>query len=260
MILDDIVEKRKEQLQAEMAAVSFGDIKSQAANTDALPPHRFRDALKKQGLSVIAEVKKASPSKSVIRADFNPLQIAVEYQNAGADALSCLTEEYYFQGSSHYLKNIRKHVEIPILRKDFIIHPYQIYEAKVIGADAILLIAAILPFDKLVEFKGIAEELGLDSLIEVHDLNEMQIAVDAKSEIIGINNRNLKTFEVKLSNTKELANHAPKNCVLVSESGITSNKDMKSIRSYGADAVLIGETLMRSSDIAECLKDLRKDV
>lgn len=259
MILDDIIEKRKIQLEREKSAVSFQEIKRQALDMKT-PCRDFYNALKGNSLSVIAEVKKASPSKSVIKEDFRPVETAKTYELAGANAISCLTEEHYFQGSSQYLRDIRKAVDIPILRKDFIFDEYQIYEARAIGADAVLLIAAVLDSDTMKHFKEIAEGLGMNCLFESHNEEELESILKCSPKIVGINNRNLKTFEVSLENTAKLSSLIPENCVLVSESGIAGNSDMKTVRAAGADAVLIGETLMRSCNIKDTMNALRKDV
>lgn len=256
MILDEIIEKRKLQLEKEMAKVSFENIKKEALNTD-LNKRDFKSAISGDNLSVICEVKKASPSKGLIRPDFHPVEIAREYESAGADAISCLTEEHYFQGSSEYLKSIAECVNIPILRKDFIIDEYQIYEARAIGASAILLIAAVLDEETLSRFYKLASSLSLDCLVEVHNESELEKALNIGADIIGINNRNLKTFNVDLNTTGRLATLIPKDKVIVSESGIKDNIDMKAVRSLGASAVLIGETLMRSNNISTTLKELR---
>lgn len=259
MILDDIVHFRKEQLEREMSAVSFEEIKKAAEKIDR-PCKGFGKALKAQGLSVIAEVKKASPSKGLIQPDFHPAENGEAYEKAGAAAISCLTEEHYFMGSSDYFRAVREKVSIPMLRKDFIIEPYQIYEARVMGADAVLLIAALLDTQKMSEYRKIAESLDLDVLAESHDEYELDSVLNAGCSIVGVNNRNLKTFEVSLDTTKKLLDTIPKDYVRVSESGIKNNEDMRIIRSYGADAVLIGETLMRSGldGIADCMKSLKE--
>lgn len=256
MILDKIVAKRKEQLEREIRKISRDEMCRMAEET-ARPVISLYDALKKDTLSVIAEVKKASPSKSVIREDFQPVEIAKQYEQSGANAISCLTEEFYFQGSSSYLSDIRKNVNLPILRKDFIFDEYQINEARVIGANAILLIAAILNTQTLIRFKNLADSLGMECLFEVHNEEELESVLHANPKIVGINNRNLKTFEVSLDTTKMLAKKIPEHCVVVSESGIADNEDMKSVKSYGADAVLIGEAFMRSENIAETMRQLR---
>lgn len=285
MILDDIVAKRREQLAREMELISLDEIikicgagiesESVMSNrgdrievdleikTRAKPKlKRFYNAIKcgQLGrLAIISEVKKASPSKGIIKEDFNPVEIAVTYENAGAEAISVLTEEYYFKGCSQYLKQIKQAISIPILRKDFIIDEYQIYEAKAIGADAILLIVAILNKETLEKFLALAAGLQLDCLVEVHDKMELEIAISCGAGIIGINNRNLKTFEVSLETTKRLVSHIPDKyeCLVVSESGISTNNDMKELKACGANAVLVGETLMRSGNVKETLNALR---
>lgn len=260
MILDEIVEKRKIQLEREMASADFETVKKAAEKLDR-QCKSFKSALAKPDrLSVISEVKKASPSKGLIQPDFDPVKIAKEYETCGADAVSCLTEEHYFQGSSEYFKAIRQAIGLPMIRKDFIIDEYQIYEARLMGADAILLIAAVLDDEKLKRFGDTARSLGLDILAETHDESELERVLALDFDIIGINNRNLKTFEVTLETTARLAGMIPEGKVIVSESGIKDNADMKTVRSYGADAVLIGETLMRSGNIGATLTALRENV
>ena len=258
MILDDIVAKRKEQLARELAETDRQTMRTLALQTKR-PVLSFPDALRTGRLSIIAEVKKASPSKSVICADFHPVEQAIAYERAGANAISCLTEEHYFQGNSQYFRDIRTAVSIPMLRKDFIIDTYQIDEARVIGADAILLIAAILDAETMQQFYQYATELGLHCLFEAHNETEMQQVLDCGAKICGINNRNLKTFQVDLA-TQRLAAMVPKDCILVSESGMQSHDDLKTVRQYGADAVLIGETLMRSGNVATAMQTLRENL
>lgn len=255
MILDEIAEQRALQLKREKSAAPLEYVKKAAEK--AAPPMNFKGALSNNNLSVIAEVKKASPSKGIICKDFHPAEIAKNYEKAGADALSVLTEEFYFKGSSKYLKEIRRAVSIPILRKDFIIDPYQIYEARAIGADAVLLIAALLLPETLKEYAGIARSLGLACLMEAHNEEELEKVLKAGGNIIGINNRDLKTFNVDLDTTARLAKMVPKDCVIVSESGIKSHEDMQTVKSAGAKAVLIGETLMRSGGVAVTMRELR---
>ena len=259
MILDDIVAKRKEQLARELTKIDRQTMRSLALQTKR-SILSFPDALRTGRLSIIAEVKKASPSKSVICADFHPVEQAVAYERAGADAISCLTEEHYFQGSSQYFRDIRAAVSIPILRKDFIIDTYQIDEARVMGADAILLIAAILDAETMRQFYQYATKLGLHCLFEAHNEAEMQQILDCGAKICGINTRNLKTFQVDLATTQRLAAMVPKDCILVSESGMQSHEDLKTVRQYGADAVLIGETLMRSGNVATAMQTLRENL
>ena len=260
MILDEILEKRKIQLAGEKGKISLDELKKLIK---AAPETRsFKNALKAERISVIAEVKKASPSKGLIQPDFDPVKIAREYEKAGAAAISCLTEEHYFQGSSEYLREIRKNVNIPVLRKDFIFDSYQVYEARAIGADAVLLIAASLDDKKLEELFTLAKKLGMDVLGEAHDEAEVMRLANIGFDIIGVNNRNLKTFKVSLENTKRLSKLIPENAVFVCESGIKTNADMRFAHDCTADAVLIGETLMRSGaeGIADCMAALREGV
>lgn len=208
-------------------------------------------------LAVIAEVKKASPSAGTIAPDFNPIEIAEAYAAAGADALSILTDEKYFQGHLSYLAKIRERVELPILRKDFIIDEVQIFESVVAGADAILLIVAALEQDTLLLLLDTAQNYQLDVLVEVHDLEEMERALESGARIIGINNRNLRTFEVDLGTTELLSEEVGPDHILVSESGIFNGTDTKRIRSWGADAILVGEALMRAADKGAKMAELK---
>ena len=247
MILDEIVGKRKEQLARELQRTDRETMRKLALQTER-EVYSFPDALKSGRLSIIAEVKKASPSKSVICADFHPVEQAAAYERAGADAISCLTEEHYFQGSSDYFRAIREAVSIPMLRKDFIIDTYQIDEARVMGADAILLIAAILDAPTMRHFYEYATELGLHCLFEAHNEEEMEQVLACGAKICGI-----KT-------TERLAAMVPKDCILVSESGMQTHEDLAAVQNYGADAVLIGETLMRSGNIAVAMQQLRENL
>ena len=256
MILDDIVEKRKEQLQREKDNIEPQDMKEMALNSKN---HGFKEALKKSGLSVISEVKKASPSKGVIAEDFRPVETAIAYEDAGAAAISCLTEEHYFKGGSKYFADIRAKVDIPMLRKDFIFDEYQIYEAKLLGASAVLLICAILSEKELGQFLKMAHSLGLSALVEAHDEEEVARALHAGARIIGVNNRNLKDFTVDVKNSVRLRALIPPEVLYVSESGIRGAEDVAVLYKNGTDAVLIGETLMRSSDKAAMLQELKRD-
>lgn len=261
MILDDILKYRNEQLEHERSVCSLSEMKKRAEKKlSERTPLSLAKALKKDTLSCICEVKKASPSKGLIRPDFRPVDIAREYEAAGADAISCLTEEHYFQGSTAYLSDIRRVVNIPILRKDFIFDEYQVFEAAAAGADAVLLIAAMLEFKRFAALYRLACDLGLSVLAEVHNEEELKKISCAEPQILGVNNRDLKTFEVDLGTVKRLRPLAKYCDVFVSESGIRDNGDMRMVRSLGADAVLIGETLMRSESIADTLHGLRKDV
>ena len=259
MILDDIAARRREQLERDIANVPMTKVRAaaeEAAKTDT--GRSFKKALTTlPSPAIIAEVKKASPSKGIISEDFRPAEQAAAYEKAGAAAVSCLTEEYYFKGSAEYFKAVRKVVDIPMIRKDFIIDPYQIYEAKAMGADAILLIAAILSTEQMKEYREIAESLKMDVLAESHNETELTSVINAGCTIFGINNRNLKDFSVTLETTKCLAGLAPEGGIIVAESGIKTAEDMKFLADCGANAVLIGETLMRSGSVEESIKELR---
>lgn len=238
----------------------FTMIRKEAEVLPVLPEEKFLHALQKEEMSFICEVKKASPSKGVIAEDFPYVSIAKEYEAAGADAISVLTEPKWFLGSEEYLREIANQVQTPILRKDFTVDPYMIFEAKAIGASAILLICAILSAEELKEYLIIAKELGLSSLVEAHDEREIEMALKADAQIIGVNNRNLKDFSVDTSNAGNLRKYVPKEIVFVSESGIFSKEDVLAAKQSGADAVLIGEAFMRAKDKNAFLKELRSGV
>lgn len=218
----------------------------------------FRNAINRgEEVGLIAEVKKASPSVGIIAPNFNPINQAREYARGGAHALSVLTDEKYFQGKLSYLEDIRTQVDLPLLRKDFIVHEYQIYESSVAGADAILLIVAAFPDDAVLQHLfDTAATCHLDVLVEVHDLREMDRALDLGADIIGINNRNLKTFQVDLKTTEQLAEEIPSDCVAVSESGIKTEADVRFVREQGINAILVGETLMRADNIPAKIAEL----
>ena len=217
----------------------------------------FRNALQLgNDVAIIAEVKKASPSAGIIAADFNPLSIAREYARGGAHCLSVLTDQKYFHGDLAYLRQIREQVELPLLRKDFILHELQVYESVIAGADAILLIVASLGDQQLSQLYNIARNCQLDVLVEVHDLPEMERALELGADMIGINNRNLKTFEVDLATTEALAEEIPADTVAISESGIKEVEDIRRVRAAGINAVLIGETLMRAKNIPKKIREL----
>lgn len=222
------------------------------------PPRGFALALKQSPeIGIIAEVKKASPSKGVICADFDPAAIAASYERGGAEAISVLTDENFFQGSLSYIPLIRQTVKLPVLRKDFIIHELQIEQAHIFGADAILLIAAILDQGQISDYLQMSQELHMDVLVEVHDEKEMEKALAAGSTLIGINNRDLRDFSVDLKTTLRLRKEVPASIPVVSESGIRSIDDMKMLHEHGVAAVLIGETLMRAADREAALRELR---
>ncbi len=218
----------------------------------------FEEALGREGLSIISEVKKASPSKGVIAEDFPYLEIATTYEEAGADAISCLTEPDRFRGSDEYLKDIVKKVSIPVLRKDFTVDPYMIYQAKLMGASAVLLIAAILSDEELKNYFDIADRLGLSCLFEAHDAEEVKRCLAAGARIVGVNNRNLKDFTVDITNSVRLREMVPSDIIFVSESGIEKPEDVKILKENGTDAVLIGEMLMRSSDKKSLIGELKR--
>ena len=255
-ILAKICKQRAIQLESEKKRIPPAEMRRLAESAPARPG--FIAALEKPGLSCICEVKKASPSKGLIRPDFHPVELAREYEAAGADCISCLTEEHYFQGSSAFLRDIAQNVNIPILRKDFVIDEYMIYEAKAIGASAVLLIAAVLNDADMQAFFELAHSLGLDCLVEVHTAEEVARVQKLKPRLLGVNNRNLKTFAVDLAHTAELASLREPGQLFVSESGIRNNTDMHTVQANGADAVLIGETLMRSDNITATLRALRE--
>lgn len=246
MILDNIVTDKRKRLIEHKRRVSDLDMK-QAALSSGREGASFYEALSKEGLSIIGEFKKASPSLGTIENKL-PLENRISQYNDSVDAISCLTEEDHFLGSAEYLKEIRNISPLPILRKDFIIDPYQIYEAKVIGADAILLIAAILTDQEMKSFYSLAESLGLDSLVEVHNEEEMERALCLGAKIIGINNRNLKDFSINLETTQRLSKMAPKDVILVSESGVTDKEDIRFLKHSRVDALLIGRAFMESEN------------
>ncbi|MDR2554379.1 MAG: indole-3-glycerol phosphate synthase TrpC [Fibromonadaceae bacterium] len=254
MILNKIAEKTRERVENLKKAKPFAEIKMQAESLPKDNAFAFEKALSVPELSFICEVKKASPSKGVIAEDFPYTDIAREYEEAGAAAISVLTEPDFFLGSDLYLKEISKVVNLPLLRKDFTIDPYQIYEAKIIGASAVLLICALLDTKTLAEYIEIADSLGLSAITETHDENEVKSALEAKARIIGVNNRDLKTFEVNIETSVKLRKLVPDNVLFVSESGIRTREDI--LRLGRVNAVLIGETLMRSEDKKAKIKSL----
>lgn len=257
MILDKIVLDTKIRVETAKAINSLENLKANAKKYQTYLPFTFENALKTDDIAFICEVKKASPSKGIIAEHFHYLQIAKDYQEAGANAISVLTEPHFFMGSNEYLREIKKVVHIPVLRKDFVIDPYQIYEAQLLGADAILLICAILDTNQLKEYLKIADSLGLSCLVEAHDEIELNSALEAGARIVGVNNRNLKNFEVDINTSAKLRKLVPNSKIFVSESGIKTASDIAQLRKNGTNAVLIGETLMRSGNIANELQKLR---
>lgn len=255
-ILEQLAEHAAERTRKAKQRVSLDEIKQRALS---LPKgtFAFENALKTRDISFICECKKASPSKGLIAPDFPYLQIAKDYEAAGADCISVLTEPKWFLGSDEYLKEIAQTVSVPCLRKDFTVEPYMIYEAKLLGAAAVLLICAILDEEQIKTDIGICDELGLSALVEVHDEAEVRMALNAGARIVGVNNRNLKDFSVDTENSRRLRDLIPKDVLFVSESGVGSAQDIERLREIGVDAVLVGETLMRAADKKTKLAELR---
>ncbi len=254
-ILDEIVQRKKQEIERRKKAVPLDTLMQ-------LPVPEIRDfkkALQKTGISIIAEIKRKSPSAGLIRKDFDPKKIALIYEKSGVSAISVLTDTYYFGGKQEYLTLVKKAVRIPVFRKEFIIDSYQIYESRAIGADAILLIAAVLNKQELIGFQEIAGKTGMRCLVEVHTEEELEGVLEADPEIIGINNRNLKTFQVDLHTSERLKKKIPDRILTVSESGIDTKDDIGLLRKAGFDGVLIGEPLMRANDIGEKLQSLLLD-
>ncbi len=292
-ILQEIAEKTKERIAREKACLPLEELRREAEQIAAMQTNSARQAgnrlnngtdrgmsenamrlgghvspfaqgefpfaraLAQEGVSFICEVKKASPSKGLIAPDFPYLEIAKDYENAGASAISCLTEPFYFQGQDQYLREIAQTVRIPVLRKDFTVDEYMIYQAKTLGASAVLLICAILDDGQLCAYGQLAAELGLSALVEAHDEEEVERALRADAKIIGVNNRDLRTFTVDINNSLRLRRLVPKEILFVSESGIRTAEDIRNLRENGTDAVLIGETLMRSKEKERLLKEWR---
>lgn len=255
-ILNEIADFTKKRYEKIILKTPLEQVK---ANALALPKgdFAFENALKKDGISFICEIKKASPSKGLIAPDFPYLDIAKEYDAAGADCISCLTEPHWFLGSDEYLKEITSAVSIPVLRKDFTVCEYQIYEAKLLGASAVLLICALLDTETIKEYIKICDALGLSALVEAHDEAEVNSALAAGARMIGVNNRNLHDFSVDVNNSTRYRNMIPRDIVFVSESGITSRSDIEVLINNKTNAVLIGETLMRAKDKTAVLKELK---
>lgn len=256
-ILDTILEHKHGEVAVRRVRIPAAEMEQRA---QAMPPPRgFLAALhrpRRGKLALIAEIKKASPSAGVIRADFYPAEIARAYADGGADCLSVLTDERFFQGSDAYLPQARNAVNLPVLRKDFVVDDYQIYEARALGADAVLLIVSALSPAQIADYAGLAQSLGMAALVEVHTETEMRTALDANVPLIGINNRNLSTFTTDLETTARLAALVPPPITLVAESGIKTRADLDTVLQAGAHAILVGETLMRASNITEAVGDL----
>jgi len=254
-ILDEILEYKRQVVGERRQAVSLETLMEKASSSPR--PRSLFDRLSQgDDVAVIAEIKKASPSKGVIREDFDPDEIGRTYEANGASGISILTDQKYFQGCDAFLESVYHRVDLPILRKDFTVDPYQIYEAKAIGAAAVLLIVAALSSSELTDFIGISKALDLDALVEVHTTDEAKLAVDSGADLIGINNRDLKTFVTDLATTEAVVSELPSDALIVSESGINSRADVERVRDAGADAVLVGESLMRENDIGGKLREL----
>jgi indole-3-glycerol phosphate synthase len=256
-LLETILEKKRQEIADACAKTPLPQLIEAAMRT--APPRGFLTALEcATGMALIAEIKKASPSRGVIREDFDPVELAKAYQRGGATCLSVLTDEQFFQGLLDYLRAIRKAVELPLLRKDFLIDAYQIVEARVAGADAVLLIVRALDSDaeKIKALANVADDWGMDALVEVHDGAEMDVAIEAGARLIGINNRDLTSFETDLAVTERLGSMAEEETLLVSESGIFSHSDVERVRMAGARAVLVGESLMKEDDVEEATRRL----
>lgn len=257
-VLERICEDKRAEILDRKETASLAELSAKLE--EASPPRGFEKALRQgaaaKGYSLICEIKKASPSRGLIREDFDPPALAKAYEAGGASCLSVLTDEEYFQGKDAYLRAARAAVSLPVLRKDFMLDPYQIVESRVLGADCVLLIMAALEDAVAAELEGLALELGMDVLIEVHDGEELERALKLKSPLIGINNRNLKTLEVNLETTERLAARVPKDRLLIAESGLYSLPDLERMRRVGAEAFLIGESLMRQPDVTAATRAL----
>lgn len=252
--LESIISYKRKEIERDKIKMPLETLKSRI--TDLPLTSNFKKAISKQGLNLIAEIKRASPSKGVIRKEFNPVDIAKIYQKSGASAISVLTTEKFFYGSLNFLSQVKKVTTIPILQKDFIVDEYQIYQARVNKADAVLLIASILVETQINSFLECAHNLGLDCLVEVHTKEELSKVLATKARIIGINNRDLTTLTTDLSTTLFLSKLVPKDKILVSESGIDTHEDVKRLKECGVKAILVGESLMRAPDISAKIKEL----
>ena len=258
MILSRIIEEKRREVDRMQKKVPLNDLKEEAESLYI--KSMFKKSISRKGhINLIAEIKKSSPSQGIIRGDFDPLKIALAYQAAGASVISVLTDERFFDGKLEYLKMIKELVSVPLLRKDFIIDEYQVYESAVSGADAILLIAHILTQEELNRYFCVAKELGMDVLVEVHNEEEVEKALKSHASIIGINNRDLTDFNVDISVTQRLIRLIPETKVIVSESGINSYEQVMFLKSLGVNAVLIGEIFMRAENIGEKVRELMRE-
>ena len=256
-ILNEIAQKTRDRIAEKSAKIPLGEIKAIAEKMPKSTDYPFYNALCGKDVSFICEVKKASPSKGIIAEDFPYLEIARDYEKACAAAISCLTEPFWFKGSDEILREITENVKIPVLRKDFTISEYMIYEAKILGASAVLLICAILDERQLTEYLELAHSLGMSALVEAHNEAEIELAVKIGAKIIGVNNRDLKSFSVDVGNSAKLRDLIPRDRIFVSESGISTADDVRKLREIGANAALIGEALMKAADKSAKLRELR---
>lgn len=255
-ILEEIAAKTRQRVAECKEKKSLEAMKAEALSMSSDTGFPFEKALAKKGVSFICEVKKASPSKGLIAAEFPYVEIAKQYEGSGASAISVLTEPYYFQGANEFLSEIHKEVSIPLLRKDFTVDEYMIYEAKTIGASAVLLICSLLEENTLKDYIAIADKLGLTALVEAHDEEEIRRAIAAGARVIGVNNRDLKTFTVDINNSIRLRKLVPENILFVSESGIRTTEDIRNLAKNHVNAALIGETMMRAGNIKEVLTEM----
>jgi indole-3-glycerol phosphate synthase len=257
-ILDEIVGNKRLEIAVLRKTVAIDELKSQAAAGDA--PPSFSGALRSVPMGLIAEVKRRSPSAGCIREPFHPAEIATSYEQAGAQAVSVLMDERYFGGGAEDFRAVRDAVALPMLYKEFVVDPWQIWHARAIGASAVLLIAGVLDVKELLDFRTSAESAGVECLVEVHDESQMKMASDARAALIGVNNRNLKDFTVSLETSERLLDHAPDGCTLVSESGIRSAADVLRVQRAGYHAVLVGEHLLRENDLGAAVRGLMGSV
>jgi indole-3-glycerol phosphate synthase len=256
-MLDEIVEKTKERIELAKEIIPLDELKKSVSLLEISDEFPFKKALGGDEISIIAEVKKASPSKGLIADDFDYVGIAKDYESAGASAISVLTEPFFFQGSNDYLEEIAENVSIPILRKDFVVDEYMIWEAKLLGASAVLLIVSILYIVTLKKYLDLAHDLGLSAIVETHDGDEIRTAMNVGAEIIGVNNRNLNDFTVDIENSISLRRCVSGDVIFISESGIKTKEDVTRLKENNVDAVLIGETLMKSDDKKAMISELK---
>ena len=256
-MLNEIVEKTKKRVEDAKKIIPLEEIKKEVSLMEITKDFPFKKALSEEGMSIIAEVKKASPSKGLIAKDFDYITIAKDYEQVGASAISVLTEPFFFMGSDDYLSEIAQNVSIPILRKDFVVDEYMIWEAKLLGASAVLLIVSILDIVQLKKYLDLAHDLGLSAIVEAHDGDEIRKAMIVGAEIIGVNNRNLKDFTVDIENSINLRRCVSGDVIFISESSIKTKEDVSKLKENDVDAVLIGETLMKSNDKMSTISELK---